>query len=232
MTATASDPPVSPDCCAPPGQPPQTRRRARRRRSTRNRQSLTVEQLHDTWAAYYADRGDIRLRNRLVEHYRPWIRHMAASIAHRMGLCDKDNAVGEAMAALVSSIVPAYDGKHDFDRWARICIRSTLIDQWRKERRTVFMSHVPPGSSTVASFEIVPDRDQPGCDVKFLELAAELTDQQAAVLWLRHYRGMSITEIAAMLKLSPSRVAGVSHAAVTALRKTWSGRMRDELPAY
>ena len=231
MTATVSDPPVSPDCYAPPGQPPQSRRRARRR-STRDRQSLSVEQLHETWAAYCADRGDVRLRNRLVEHYRPWIRHMAVSIAQRMGLCDKDNAVGEALAALVSTIVPAYDGKHDFDRWARICIRSTLIDQWRKERRTVFMAHVPPGASTVASFEIVPDRDQPGCDVKFLELAAELTDQQAAVLWLRHYRGMSIKRIAALLKLSPSSVAGVSHAAIEELRKTWSGKMKDGLPAY
>ncbi|MGA2255782.1 MAG: sigma-70 family RNA polymerase sigma factor [Thermoguttaceae bacterium] len=208
------------------------RRRARRLASIDTRQILTPQQLDELWTAYMANRSNLRLRNRLVEHYLPWIRRVAISIAHRMGLHDKENAIGEVLAALVGCIIPDYDGKRSFNRWARMCIRRKAIDQWRAERKAEAILHAPRGARAIATLEMVPDREQPGCDLKFLEIAAELDDRQATVLWLRYYRGMSVNAVAAMLKVSAGLVARVTYAAVTELRKTWSGKMKDDLPAY
>ena len=121
-----------------------------------------------------------------------------------MGLCDRENAIGEVLAGLVTFIVPNYDGRRTFDRWARMCIRQKLINQLRTERRAeAFIARLPPGASAISVLELLPDRDRPGCDLKFLEIVAELDDQQAAILWLRYYRGMPANAIGAMLKMSP-----------------------------
>jgi RNA polymerase sigma factor (sigma-70 family) len=197
------------------------------------RQVLAPQQLDELWAAYLADRSDPQLRNRLVEHYRPWIRHMAATFARRMRLDDEENAVGEALAALVGSVIPNYDGTTTFHRWARICTRRKLLDIWREQRRAdaVFANLLPQDGAT-SLLELLPDREQRGCDLKFLEIAAELSDQQAMVLWLRYYRGMSVKAVAAMLKVSPSSVTSWTLAAVKELKKTWFGCMKSDLHAY
>ena len=76
---------------------------------------LTAQQLAELWAAYMADRSDVRLRNRLVEHYVPCVRNIAGAIANEMRLRDADNAVGEVLALLLTTIVPCYGGKGDFE---------------------------------------------------------------------------------------------------------------------
>jgi hypothetical protein len=73
-------------------------------------------------AAYVADRGNRELRNRLVEHYLPWVCQQAKSLAKTIRLRERQNAVGEALAAPVASIVPGYDGRSGFDPWANACI--------------------------------------------------------------------------------------------------------------
>ena len=77
--------------------------------------TLTAQELDALWIAYAANRDDQRLRNRLVEHYAPWIHDLAAAIAVRMRLRDRGNAVGEVLVALVTTIVPGYDGQSGFD---------------------------------------------------------------------------------------------------------------------
>ncbi len=114
--------------------PERPRVRRRRRQPFPACRTLGPEQLKETWAAYLANRGDLELRNRLVEHYAPWAREIAVSIAWNMGLRDMENAASEVLLTLVESIVPNYDGRQSFDRWARVCIRRKLIDQQRGSR--------------------------------------------------------------------------------------------------
>ena len=150
------------------------------------------------WAAYLADRGDLRLRNRLVEHYAAlgsptWPPRSPGKMRFR----DRENAVGEVLAALVSyhraglrrpaaasSAGPA-SAPAQADRPAA---------RGAKDEAIFPACRAGPTGRFVP--ELVPDREQPGCDLDFLELTAELSDQQAAVLWLRHYRGMSVNAVA------------------------------------
>ena len=69
---------------------------------------------------------------------------------------------------------------------------------------------------------MLPGRGQRGGDLKFMELTAELSDQQAAVLWLRYYRGMTVARAAELLKVSPATVNAWTLAAVAELQKKWA----------
>ena len=154
-----------------------------------------------------------------MEHYLPAVRKAAAGIAEKMHLQDRDNAVGEILVALVTTIVPGYDGKRDFQGWAYTCIRSKLIDIQRTEQRHKVMR----GSiRSRRGLELLPDRDQRGGDLKFIEFTADLSDQQAAVLWLRYYRRMSYKAISRLLKASPASVHSWVSAAVRELKNRWA----------
>ncbi len=194
-----------------------------RKAPSRARPSITAEELEALWAAYLVNRTDIDLRNRLVEHYAAWVHDLAASIATKMRLRDRGNAVGEVLALLVSTIVPGYDGQSDFKRWARVCTRRKLINLQRAERmtRSIFPDE-PNGPNRPFAPDLVLDRAAPGHDLDFLEVTANLSDQQAVVLWLRHYRGMPVKEVAALLKVSPGRVKLCTHLAVMQIRNTRS----------
>ena len=177
--------------------------------------TLGARRLKKVWAAYLADRSDWRLRNRLVEHYAPWVRETAGSIAHKLGLRDEENAVGEVLMALVETIVPDYDGQRDFERWARVCIKRELIDQQRGERNEDAVFTRGPfrhGRGFIPEF--VHDRQQPNFDLNFVELTAELSDLQAMVIWLMHYRGMEVRAIAELLNVTRRSVG------------RWRGRQR------
>ena len=128
--------------------PERPRVRRRRRQPFPACRTLGPEQLKETWAAYLANRGDLELRNRLVEHYAPWAREIAVSIAWNMGLRDMENAASEVLLTLVESIVPNYDGRQSFDRWARVCIRRKLIDQQRGEQNAAAVFVQPSPGST------------------------------------------------------------------------------------
>ena len=80
-----------------------------------------------------ANRADLRLRNRLVEHYFPWFTAWPARSPGRDAFSRPENAVGEMLAALVKHIVPSYDGQA-VRAWARLCQRRKLVDQKRVER--------------------------------------------------------------------------------------------------
>ena len=193
-------------------------------------QTLTPRQLDELWAAYTANRDDLQLRNRLVEYYYPWVRELAVAITHKLKLRDQANAVGEALVALVTTIVPGYDGRSGFVRWARVCIRRKLINLQRDEqlRRSIFADE-PPGARQGFMFEVVPDREKPGFDLKFLELTADLSDRNATLIWLRYYRGMSVKAVAELLKISPWSVRTWTQRGIRMLRKKYS---KDDLPVY
>jgi RNA polymerase sigma factor (sigma-70 family) len=194
-------------------------------------QVLTPEQLEKLWAAYLVNRADQRLRNRLVEHYAPWIREHAASIARKMRLRDEDNAVGEALAALVEYIVPEYDGHSGFDRWVRVCVKRRLIDQRRLERATEFtVASDLSGHDGRSALERLPGR--PDGNLDFPELTVDLTDRQAAVLWMRCCRGMSIQEIAEILHMSETAVASITFVARESLKKKSFETDADEFSTY
>jgi RNA polymerase sigma factor (sigma-70 family) len=197
------------------------KRRRRFRISLPSGQRLTAEELDQVWAAYRADRSDLRLRNRLVEHYLPWAGNLAASIAGRMELRDRENAVGEVLAALVAFIVPDYSGHGSFQRWACICIKRKLIDLQRTEQVGESCGDLPAGGLDLSALELLPNRDGPRYEMDFLELTAKLTDRQATVLWLRHYRGMEVEAVAELLKASPRSVELWTREALNELKNLW-----------
>jgi len=194
---------------------------------------LTPEQLEKVWAAYLVNRADVRLRNRLVEHYMPWIQELATSIARKMHLRDEDNAVGEVLAALVVSIVPGYDGTSGFERWARVCVRRELLWQKREERvaRSIF-AELPPGPGGRSVLELVAERAQADDDVDFLGPTAGLTGRQATVLWLRFCRGMTIPAVAESLNMSDSGVRVMTYDALISIKKIIFGANENRSRAY
>ena len=145
---------------------------------------------------------------------------MAAALAAKMRLRDRENAVGEVLAALVESIVPRYDGKSGFHRWAYACTKRKLIDLRRAERRFYgIFADLPRGTSRRDVLLRAPDRGPSGGEREFGRLTAELSDRQAVVLWLRGYCGLSVQTVSRLLKLSPSGVKARTRAALAALRK-------------
>ena len=192
--------------------------------------ALTAQQLDELWAAYLADRSDWQLRNRLVEHYVPYVRRFAASSAKKMRMHDRQNAVGEVLAALVETIVPGYDGHSGFERWARVCARRNLIQQQRAEQKRGAVFGGVRCKRT--GLDLLPDREERQSDMRFLDLTAELSDRQAIALWLRHYRGMSVRGIAALFRVSPRTVKFWTQAAVAELQKQWAAFPREDVSAY
>jgi DNA-directed RNA polymerase specialized sigma24 family protein len=172
------------------------------------------------WAAYRANRANLRLRNCLVEHYLPGIHRMAAAIAQRMRLRDPENAAGEVLAALVACIVPDYDGQGDFLGWARLCIKRLLVSQRRKERlaESVFDA-VPTEAGRALTFDEMPAREPRRNEAGFLEITAGLTDVQAAMLWLRFQRGASFKAIASALRMETPAVKVASFRAIESLKR-------------
>ena len=154
---------------------------------------------------------------------------MATSIARRMQLRDEENAIGEVLVALVDSMVPSYDGLSDFNGWAHACTVRKLIDQRRLERRSKRYFVDPPPRP--ARLDRLPSRAESGGDLKFVELAAELSDQQALLLWLRYYRGLSVEAVAELLNVSPSSVKAWTRVALRALKIRWPSCPSDGLLA-
>jgi RNA polymerase sigma factor (sigma-70 family) len=188
---------------------------------------LKQNELDQLWAAYLADRGDRTLRNRLVEHYLPWAHELAASIASRMRLRDRENAVGEVLAAMVASIVPGYDGRGSFTAWAGICVQRMLIDQQRKDQSAeaifddspVKESGEPLDLEEIPAGEEIPAEDETSRVLKFRAVATQLSDRDATILRLRFRRGLSVDAVAEILALKPGTVTSATTRAIAKLQK-------------
>ncbi len=182
---------------------------------------LAAPELARTWAAYRADPSDLQLRNRLVEHYLPEVHNLAASIALRMRLVDWEDAVGDVLAALVSCIVPEYDGHCDFMHWARVCLKRLLLSQRRRDRligSTFEALPTEPGRRT--TFDSIPDRDPRSDEQDFMEITEGLSDFHAAMLWLKYRRGASFKAVARVFKMeTPTTAKVATFRAIRILRK-------------
>ena len=162
---------------------------------------LAKKQLHALWKAYQTDRRQLALRNRLVEHYLPFVRTTAAAIAKTMRLHDTENAVGEALAALVEDIVPHFDGTVGFRAWAGLCVKRKLVDLQREEQAAENLFVDAPCERK--ALEETTGEPELGGELDFHAFTADLSDREALVLWLRYYRRMSVNGVAALIKASP-----------------------------
>ena len=95
-----------------------------------------------------------------------------------------------------------------------------LIAQQRREQlaRSIFVDlHYEPDGTSV--LDAIPARPEQICDMGFLERTAELSNQEAMVLWMRIYRGMSVDSVAEMLKVSRGSVKLWTRTALASLKK-------------
>jgi RNA polymerase sigma factor (sigma-70 family) len=161
------------------------------------------------WSCYRKDRGNIELRNRLVEHYTPLVQQIARRYIRRLRLREADTAIGDALLLLMVRLVPEYDGKSDFRRWALLCIREKMHERRRQEHRhcTRFQQNIADESDWAELEAQLVRPAEPGSDVRFAELAASLPARDAAVLWLRFYRHLSHRQIGYVFKMTNRAVA-------------------------
>ena len=152
---------------------------------------LVEETIAYLWSRYDKDRTNTEIRNRLVEHYTPMAQEIARRYIRRFGLCEAEAAIGDALLLLVTRLVPKYDGKRSFPRWAMLCIRHRLSERRKLEalhRKHYHANLSAPGNEDewleIVARDVRPD--EPGSDVRFADLAsalsARLRDALAAVL--------------------------------------------------
>jgi RNA polymerase sigma factor (sigma-70 family) len=189
------------------------------------KQKLADERRNETiahlWSCYAKDRTNTELRNRLVEHYTPLVQQLAQRYIRRYRLREVESAIGDALMLLMLRLVPNYDGQSDFRRWARICIHEKMLDRRRQEavnrRRFVNRADCEKDWPEIEAQLIAPD--EPGSDVRFAELTKALPTRDAAALWLRFYRHVTLREIATALGINVWTTDRMIRGAVGALRQ-------------
>ena len=123
--------------------------------------ALPAEQLPELWAAYIADRGNLPLRNRLVEHYLPAV----VENGHVVGQRAAPPRPGETPSPRCCSpwLRPSCrvtTAKAASTRWAYVCAKRKLIDLRRAQRRTArVFAKEPAGSVKLALLDEIPDRE-------------------------------------------------------------------------
>lgn len=189
------------------------------------KRQLADQRLQETiahlWSCYDKDRTNAEIRNRLVEHYTPLVQQIVRHYIRRYRLREVETAIGDALLLLLVRLVPNYDGQRDFCRWAAKCIRQKMLDRRRLERlnakrfakRTDCERHWPEIEARLVR------PAEPGSDVRFAELAAALPARDAAALWLRFYRRISLRNISTTLNVSHYTAASLIRGAINTLRE-------------
>ncbi len=189
------------------------------------KRQLADQRLEETiaylWSCYRKDRANIEIRNHLVEHYTPLVQQITRHFIRRYRLREVETAIGDALLLLVVRLVPQYDGKKDFCRWAAIRIRHKMRERRRLEllngkrfaKRTDCERHWPEIEARLVR------PAEPGSDVRFAEIVAALPARDAAALWLRFYRRISMRDISAALSVSHNTAASLVRGAIGTLRE-------------
>ena len=185
--------------------------------------TLTVNEARLLWKTYMANRSNVDLRDRLVEHYAPWVQSLIEGMARNINLADRENAIGEGLFLLTQKIIPQYDGRGKFEGWASICLRRRIVDLWRRQRQLMVSLQTPSGDGDeefTEMIDLLPAPSERLCDLRFCELTAQLTNREALVLWLRYYRGLTIDETAKELDTANGTIRSRTYAAIKKLRNS------------
>jgi RNA polymerase sigma factor (sigma-70 family) len=173
------------------------------------------------WTCYRKDRNNVEIRNRLVEHYTPLVQQFARRYIRRYQLREVETAVGDALLLLMMRLVPKYDGKSDFRRWALVCVRQKMLQRRKKEslsrRRFVNRADCEKDWPEIEAQLIAPD--EPGGDARFIELTKALPAREAAALWLRFSRQASLLEVATVLGVTRVAANSMIRGAIGTLRQ-------------
>lgn len=166
-----------------------------------------------------ADRHAVAEANRraLVEANYRWAQDLAHRIARRMQIRDVDNAVGEALVALIGA-VQAWDGERSFRAFAAVCIRRRMIDCRRRERREVRAESIDDderGECLAAQLASHPSIAE--CEVR--RRIAGNDRQAAAIIVMRFCLGWTGHEIGEALRIPPSRVRQITREALMVMGK-------------
>lgn len=182
------------------------------------RRQETIDYL---WTRYAKNRSDTALRDRLAEHYTPFVQLIARRYVRRYRLREVTAAIGDALLLLVLRLIPDYDGRGDFRRYAFVCIRQKMRQRRRLERRNFRLFKSNQGSEEewpeIEARLVRPE--EPGGDVRFAELVAALTARDAAILWLRFCRHLTPQQIGFALGMTTLTVAKQIGRSIAVLRK-------------
>lgn len=157
--------------------------------------------------------GDKASLNRLIELVYDELRHIAArQLRDEQGVVTLRSTVvvNEAYLRLVDVNSVDWHNRAQFFAIAARIIRNVLVDyarQRRAEKRGGMLLHVDVDSPAVAgqAFIKAPDLDLLAVD-QALESLAKLDSQQARVVELRFFGGLSVEESADVLGISPATV--------------------------
>ena len=158
-----------------------------------------------------AQTGDDRAFTMLVALYEPMLR---AQVAHfRFPRADADDMAQEGLLGLLSAVRTFSPEKNaSFRTYAAVCVRNRLLSAWRRTvaraaevpvEDTAAVADSNGGSQVADPAALLVERE---AAEQFLHrLRERLSSREYAVL-LRYLEGLSYTEIAARLQLSPKAV--------------------------
>jgi RNA polymerase sigma factor (TIGR02999 family) len=181
------------------------------------------------------ERGDAQAAESLLPLVYAELRRLAAQrlAGEKPGQTLEATAlVHEAYLRLVGSEDPGWNSRGHFYAAAAEAMRRILVEN---ARRKAALKHGGPSDRIDLDLDGLPDRRQ---GTRFLDLAEaletlEARDSEAAqVVKLRFFAGLSITEVAGVMGVSPRKVNGLwAYARAWLLRRLRETRASSDRPA-
>ena len=159
-----------------------------------------------------ARRGDQDSFDTIYRTYQPLLqRHLELTCGTRA-----DDVASATWASVVKSIGNFVGDGHDFRRWLFTIARRRLVDELRRSTREPVVVAEPREADLAIDFT------SPLESVEWVESAlSSLPVRQAEVLSLRIVAGLDVSEVAALLDLTPENVRVISHRGLGALRASF-----------
>lgn len=155
-----------------------------------------------------AQRGDSRALDLVVRQLMPYVGRICGAVA----LDDRDDALQEAMIAIVKSLASLREPQALLGWARRIAVREAV-------RTARGGQAVPVDPATLA---LVPHIAEEATAVEIQAVLASLPPEQRAVLVLRHLDGLREDEMADVLGVASGTVKSRLHRAREAFRERWA----------
>jgi RNA polymerase sigma factor (sigma-70 family) len=155
-----------------------------------------------------AQRGDVAALDELIGELSPYLGRVCGAVAVEA----RDDALQETLIAIVRNLRGL---RHPaaVHAWARrIAVREAV----RTARRNETTPFDP------AQLEATPVPDAAMAAVEVSQILETLLPEQRAVLVLRHFQGLTESEIAEVLRVAPGTVKSRLHRARAAFRRRWT----------